>query len=107
MEQPDKDIIKVLEAEAQMLGTTLALQNAGAQNNRLKLEVTRLQEILEKQRKVLQKAEDNRKEGELIFSTLLGLNNDTGSNLTDSSDPLNSETPSKKSDEDGEKEFSQ
>jgi len=81
MEQPDSDIIKVLEAEAKMLGTTLALQNAGAQNNRLKLEVTRLEEILEKQRKVLQKAEDNRKEGELIFSTLLGLNNDSGSNL--------------------------
>jgi len=81
MEQPNQDIIKVLEAEAKMLGTTLALQNAGAQNNRLKLEVTRLEEILEKQRKVLQKAEDNRKEGELIFSTLLELNNDTGSKL--------------------------
>ncbi|XP_016955647.1 uncharacterized protein LOC108028370 [Drosophila biarmipes] len=107
MEQPGEDIIKVLEGEAKMLRTELALQNAGVENSRLKLEVSRLEEILEKQTKVLQKAEDNRKEAKLMFSTLFGLNSDLGTNPTDASDPLNSETPSKSPYGEGKKEFSQ
>ncbi|XP_017010662.2 uncharacterized protein [Drosophila takahashii] len=87
MEQEDEDPIKSLEAKAKILETELALQNAGIENNRLKLEVTKLEEILEKQRKVLQKAEDNRKEAKLIFSTLMDLKNDNGTNLIDSLDP--------------------
>ncbi|XP_026833521.1 uncharacterized protein LOC6544920 isoform X2 [Drosophila erecta] len=82
MDQPDKDSIEALEAEAKILGTELALQNAGNENNRLKLEITKLAEVLEKQRMVLEKADDNRKEAKLIFSTLMELNKNGGSDWT-------------------------
>ncbi|XP_016977224.1 uncharacterized protein LOC108043168 isoform X2 [Drosophila rhopaloa] len=74
MEQQEN--ISIQDAES--MDTQLALKNAGIENNRLKLEVSRLGEILEKQRKVLQEAEDRRKEAKLIFSALMTLKQDNG-----------------------------
>ncbi|XP_002093907.3 uncharacterized protein LOC6533181 [Drosophila yakuba] len=93
MEHPDKDSIEALEAEAKILGTELALQNAGNTNNRLKLEITKMAEVLEKQRMVLEKADDNRKEAKLIFSTLMELNKNGGSDWAEPSNPVKSGAP--------------
>ncbi|XP_017071528.1 uncharacterized protein LOC108108123 [Drosophila eugracilis] len=100
MEQQENDSIKALEAEAKRLDTELALQKAGIENNRLKLEVTRFESILKKQKEVLQNAEDNRKEAELVFSTILGFYEDTESNLSESSNPTQSEEQDEEPSED-------
>ncbi|XP_017048653.1 uncharacterized protein LOC108093202 [Drosophila ficusphila] len=85
MEQPENNEIQALEDEAKNLETAVALKNAGIENSKLKQEVAKLGEILEKQRKVLDEAENSRKEAKLIFSALLALKKDNGSNLIDSS----------------------
>ncbi|XP_043647667.1 uncharacterized protein LOC122616320 [Drosophila teissieri] len=107
MEQPNKDSIEALEAEAKILGTELALQNAGNENTRLKLEITKMAEVLEKQRMVLEKADDNRKEAKLIFSTLMKLNKNGGSDSAKPSNPLQSGAPTGDTDLVEERKLSQ